>query len=85
MQIRTKLAALLFATAVTVTGCADASTDITGPKLSPVGPAYDGIGWFGSGNRAGSDSTTTATNSSDGTAEGTTVTGAGTGWFGSGN
>lgn len=85
MHIRTKLAAVLLVTAVTVAGCADAPTSLTGPKLSPVGPAYDGTGWFGSGNRTGVDSTATTTNTTGAAAEGTTGTAAGTGWFGSGN
>lgn len=85
MQNKTKLGAVLLTAAVAVGGCSDASS-VTGPQHHPAGPAFNGIGWFGSGNRTGSDSTTTITETSTtplSSSDGSSAAGIGT--AGSGN
>ena len=69
MHLGKQLVAILMGTMlVTAVGCADGA-DLTGPRLAPDGPAYDGIGWAGSGNRTDS----------------VTSSGGGIGWTGSGS
>lgn len=89
MQIRTRLAVLVLAAAAAVAGCVDGAS-VTEPQMQPVGPSFDGTGWFGSGNR--SDSTAPPTNSATNTSAPLAAPGdsgqaavEGTGWFGSGN
>jgi hypothetical protein len=84
-----KLAAILIGSLFAATACAD-GTNITGQRVAPGAPAYDGSGWAGSGNRT--DSTTTTTSDGSGwagsgnlTATDSAATGRGSGWAGSGN
>jgi len=64
-------------------GCVDAASITAPPKIVTQSPSFDGGGgWFGTGNRT--DSTTT-TQSSTVQEEPEIVTADGGGWFGSGN
>jgi hypothetical protein len=70
MHLGKKLAALLIGAILAAAGCADGGLVTSSEINAPNSPAYDGIGWAGSGNRTEPDSSNSA---------------AGSGWAGSGN
>lgn len=77
-----KLTGILIAGAIAASGCADPA-GLTGPRR-PVSekPAFDGIGWAGSGNRTETDSTASSQSVTTTT---TAEAASGLGWAGSGN
>jgi len=84
-----RLALLVVILSIGGAACAD-GTKVTGPRLAqPNGPAYDGSGWAGSGNRSPTDSTSAAgsgwAGSGNLTDSDSATALAGTGWAGSGN
>lgn len=92
MHLGKKLAAILMGSMLAAAaGCADG--DLTGPRVAPDTPSYDGSGWAGSGNRTESDSSTTISSGGSGwagsgnftAADSATTDGRGSGWAGSGN
>lgn len=92
MQLPKKLTGLLIITLLASSGCGDAASVTDARDSADTAPAFDGIGWAGSGNR--SDSTGTPTATSTGTAStgsghsdtgSTTTTTQGIGFAGSGN
>jgi hypothetical protein len=64
-------------TVSTLAGCAN-PVSVTGPRHTSEKPAFDGTGWFGSGSRVESDSTSASNGATTSTATAT-----GIGWFGS--
>ena len=83
MQSTGKKLMILVCSIFAAGGCADAATITAPPRTLAGSPSVDvGGGWFGTGNRT--DSTTT-TQSGTSQEEPEVVTADGGGWFGSGN
>jgi hypothetical protein len=83
MRTRTKLTGIFAALAFTAfAGCSDHPVG-TAQRPEVVAPAYDGIGWTGSGGR--SDTTTTTQEQAATTSDSNTTSTPGIGWTGSGN
>lgn len=71
MHLGKNLAAILMGSMLlSAAGCADGAS-VTGTRIAPDAPTYDGSGWAGSGNRTEPESSK--------------ETGDGSGWVGSGN
>lgn len=78
MQHSKKISGLLIAGLLAAAGCADPAGVV--PQRETENPAFDGIGWAGSGHRTPEDSTTsTATTTTS------TESAPGIGWAGSGH
>ncbi len=71
MHLGKNLTAILIGSMIAAAGCADGGTVTGSDTKAPHAPAYDGIGWAGSGNRTDTDSTSSSAT--------------GIGWAGSGN
>ena len=81
MQLTKKVIGILIITLLPPSGCGDAASVTGAQDSADAAPAFDGIGWAGSGNRNDSTGTTTATS----TGTGSTTEAQGIGSAGSGN